>query len=142
MTSQFLLYPHHYFRHMIGIAPYDSETLARSVEAQRQARLGTRISGKRLNSAAAMAPAAPPRTVRDVAELDLSRMSAMQLPDVVRETIAEHIRRRGWQRVFPCPEEPDRYLDLFEVPRAPNVLVARAAAEAASRVLTSERHSS
>jgi hypothetical protein len=31
-----------------------------------------------------------------------------QLPDIVIEAEAEYSRRRGWERVFPCPEDPRR----------------------------------
>lgn len=48
-----------------------------------------------------------------------------QLPDIVIEAEAEYARRRGWQRVFPCPSDPCRYLDLFETPRAANVVLCK-----------------
>jgi hypothetical protein len=79
------------------------------------------------------AAVAAPRTVMEAEALDFGRLPAAQLPDAVRETAAEHRRRGGFQRVLPCPDDPERYGGLFETPRVGNVLVARWAAHAASR---------
>jgi hypothetical protein len=136
---------------MVGVVPWDPQALTDLQDAERQKRLvgvatAPQNSAKAPAAAAAAAvptaaastmaaaavAAAAAHTVREVLALDMSRLTASQLPELVCETIAEHRRRRGWQRVFPCPEEPERYLDLFEVPRAANLLVARAAVQLAS----------
>ena len=49
------------------------------------------------------------------------------LPDVIRETEAEHRRSLGrvYERAFPCAESPSAYHDLFEVQRYNNIIVKR-----------------
>ncbi len=66
------------------------------------------------------------RSVQEAMALELCASAPEALPEVVRETEAEWRRRRRWQPLFPCPEEPRRYLELFETARVSNVLVCRA----------------
>ncbi|GBF87854.1 hypothetical protein Rsub_00566 [Raphidocelis subcapitata] len=125
---------------MVGIVPWEPEALAQQEASQRRERL---LLAARPSSAAGARPApaaAPgavplPRTRRGAEALDVGQLRAEQLPDAVRETIAEHRRRRGWQRVLPCPSDPERYAGLFQTRRAADVLVERAACAAAARVL-------
>lgn len=79
------------------------------------------------------------RTIQDAEAFDFSGLQAAALPEAVRETVAEYRRRGGFQRVVPCPEDPGRYLNLFEAPRVSNVLYARWAAQAAARLVGSAR---
>ena len=39
------------------------------------------------------------------------------LSELVYETMAEETRANQWQRVFPCINDPTRYLDKFEMQR-------------------------
>eukprot|EP00879_Flechtneria_rotunda_P031530 GHRR01034450.1.p2 GENE.GHRR01034450.1~~GHRR01034450.1.p2 ORF type:complete len:111 (+),score=42.24 GHRR01034450.1:24-335(+) len=79
--------------------------------------------------AAAAAAAAAVRTVKDVEHLDLLAVPPCQLPGVIRESEAEYRRccllQKRWQLIFPDPEQPQRYIDLFDAPRVNNALVAR-----------------
>ena len=43
--------------------------------------------------------------------------SKEDLSELVYETMAEEARSNQWQRVFPCLEDPLRYLDKFEMQR-------------------------
>ena len=49
------------------------------------------------------------------------------MPDVIRETEAEHRRCAGrvFERCFPCTERPSMYQSLFEVQRYNNIVVKR-----------------
>ncbi len=58
-------------------------------------------------------------------------LACNELPDLVIETEAEYARRRNWERVFPCPSDPSRYLDLFETPRAASIMVCNYLAQKA-----------
>lgn len=46
--------------------------------------------------------------------------------ELVNETMAEAARSCQWQRVFPCSDEPERYLDKFEMQRSDTKRVCQA----------------
>lgn len=78
-------------------------------------------------------------------DYDFSEVKPEHLPEFIAESEAEYKRRCGWQRVFPCPEAPMRYLDCFETPRLSNLLLCsyynQQAKKAKSRRLKSGRAS-
>ena len=49
-----------------------------------------------------------------------------ELSELVYETIAEEARANQWQRVFPCIQDPLRYLDKFEMQRTDTKHVCQA----------------
>jgi len=46
--------------------------------------------------------------------------------ELVNETMAEAARSYQWQRVFPCCDDPERYLDKFEMQRTDTKRVCQA----------------
>ena len=40
---------------------------------------------------------------------------AEEIQELMRETFAEEARSNQWERMFPCPGDPCRYLDKFEM---------------------------
>ncbi len=46
--------------------------------------------------------------------------------ELVNETMAEAACSYQWQRVFPCSDDPDRYLDKFEMQRTDTKRVCQA----------------
>lgn len=66
-----------------------------------------------------------PRTVQEAERTDFRGIPPHLLPEVVIEAEAEDARRRGWQRVFPCTQQPMKYLELFETPRALSIMLCR-----------------
>lgn len=89
--------------------------------------------------AAAAATTKPVQQVCDIDDLDFGSMAAKDLPDVVVEAEAENERRGSWQRVFPCPEEPLRYLDLFSTNRFNNLLLCKYYAQKAGQLRPEKR---
>ncbi|GFR40319.1 hypothetical protein Agub_g857 [Astrephomene gubernaculifera] len=83
-------------------------------------------------AAAAAAAAVQPRTLQELDTIDFSMLSPAELPDIVLDAEAEMARRGSWQRVFPCEEDPGRYLNLFETPRLNNVLLCKYYAQTGS----------
>ncbi|KAJ9513170.1 hypothetical protein QJQ45_029340 [Haematococcus lacustris] len=66
-----------------------------------------------------------PRTLKEAEDMDFRGLAPQQLPDIVIESEAEFSRRRAWERVFPCPQDPTRYLDLFVTGRASNLMLCK-----------------
>lgn len=66
-----------------------------------------------------------PRTLKEAEDMDFRGLAPQQLPDIVIESEAEFGRRRAWERVFPCPQDPTRYLDLFVTGRASNLMLCK-----------------
>lgn len=50
----------------------------------------------------------------------------VDLSELVYETMAEEARANQWQRVFPCIQDPLRYLDKFEMQRTDTKHVCQA----------------
>ncbi len=46
--------------------------------------------------------------------------------ELLNESMAEAARSHQWQRVFPCLEDPNRYLDKFEMQRTDTKRVCQA----------------
>ncbi|KAL0029059.1 hypothetical protein WJX77_003291 [Trebouxia sp. C0004] len=82
--------------------------------APSQSQLGMRRSADWLPATAASAAAASASGVPD------------NVVELVRETIAEAARSHQWQRVFPCSNDPERYLDKFEMQRTDTKHVCQA----------------
>ncbi|GIL87357.1 hypothetical protein Vretimale_1604 [Volvox reticuliferus] len=66
-----------------------------------------------------------PKSLHELDAIEFTTLSPAELPDVVLEAEAEMARRGSWQRVFPCEDEPTRYLNLFETPRLNNLLLCK-----------------
>jgi hypothetical protein len=138
---------------MVGLTPFDAHAMEQEQERQRKERLqglpsgaggsgsrgggggsrseqggGAKAALARCNSAQ-MGAAPSIRSVQEAQAMKFEAVAAAErLPDVVRETVAEAARRRGWQPVLPCPQQPSRYdmlLGLFSTQRMNNVLVRR-----------------
>lgn len=58
-------------------------------------------------------------------EMEFTGVLPDELPEVIREAEAEYGRRGRYHRVFPVPEDPCRYLDLFDAPRYDTTIVCR-----------------
>ena len=104
---------------MVGVVPFDLEALKAEVEARKQARLTGLPTGR---EAPQQHQVAMPKTVKEAEEMDFTSISQDRLPDIIIEMEAEYERRRGWERAFPCVEDPLKYLDLFETPRTSNTM--------------------
>ncbi|GLC44290.1 Tubulin polyglutamylase ttll5 [Pleodorina starrii] len=91
-----------------------------SLGAQQSFGLSSSISGSTSGSGVVQ-----PKSLHELYSIDLSALSPAELPEVVLEAEAELARKGSWQRVFPCEEEPTRYLNLFETPRLNNVLLCK-----------------
>ena len=52
--------------------------------------------------------------------------STEDLSELVHETMVEEARSNQWHRLFPCLEDPMRYLDKFEVQRTDTKYVCQA----------------
>ncbi|KXZ45141.1 TTL8 protein [Gonium pectorale] len=128
--------------HMIGPVPYDVEVYEKTAEAKRQARLtglpmaaggGGKAGGgggagdddPPGTSGGGFGGVVAPRTLQELDGVDFTDLAPGQLPDIVLEAEAEMARRGSWQRVFPCEEDPGRYLNLFETPRLNNMLLCK-----------------
>jgi len=115
--------------HLVGPVPYSREVYEEAAGLARQARLTgllPRCSGPMGEHLAAMAAAkaATPLKELPTADYDWGAVRPEALPDIVAEAEAEYSRRRGWHRAFPAPDDPDRYLSLFETPRQSSLLQA------------------
>lgn len=104
---------------MVGVVPFDLNEYRMEVEARKQARLTGLPSGR---EALNQYQVAMPKTVKEAEDMDFASISQDRLPDVIVEMEAEYQRKGGWERVFPCVEDPLRYLDLFETPRTSNTM--------------------
>ena len=65
------------------------------------------------------------RDVREADRANYAHTPLEKLPHVVREYEAEYQRRKDWEQVFPCREDPTRYHEFFDVQRYDNILVKR-----------------
>jgi len=115
--------------HMVGPVPYNKDVYEEAAGLARQARLTglmPRCAGPMAEhlAAAAAAKAATPLKELPTAEYNWGAVRPEALPDIVAEAEAEYARRRAWHRAFPLPDDPDRYLGLFETPRQSSLLLA------------------
>ena len=101
---------------LVGVIPFDLNEYKAEVEARKQARL-TGLGREVMQYQMAM-----PKTVKEAEEVNFSGITPDRLPDIIVEMEAEYERMGGWERVFPCVEDPMRYLDLFETARTTNTL--------------------
>ncbi|KAK9805688.1 hypothetical protein WJX72_012081 [[Myrmecia] bisecta] len=102
--------------HMIGVEPYDRSEEKRA-DKEREI---LRLTGL---GQAASPPKPAKRSISDAANFTLSPFTPAEiLPEVIRVMEAEQSRCGPWQRIFPCTEQPQRYLDMFETPRYNNIL--------------------
>lgn len=62
-----------------------------------------------------------------------------ELAELLKETMAEEARANQWQRVFPCIEDPLRYLDKFEMQRTDTKQVCQALKDWHSKSSTSSQ---
>jgi hypothetical protein len=101
---------------LIGLTPYDREVFEREEEAKRHARLtGLGEQESRVRH----------RDVRDAQDAVFRGLAPEELPEIVREAEAELGRKGRFHRVFPVPEDPSRFLDLFDAPRYNTTLICR-----------------
>ncbi|QDZ21058.1 tubulin polyglutamylase TTLL4 [Chloropicon primus] len=104
--------------HIVGFAPVDKKKHERGVQASRQNRL-TGIGLQKMS--------ATHRDTNQAQTMVFDGVKESHLPDVVRETEAEHRRSvdRVFERAFPCSARPSAYHSLFEVQRYNNIVVKR-----------------
>ncbi|EFJ39822.1 hypothetical protein VOLCADRAFT_108470 [Volvox carteri f. nagariensis] len=66
-----------------------------------------------------------PKSLHELDSIDFTALNPAELPEVVLEAEAEMARKGSWERVFPCEEDPARYLNLFETPRLNNIMLCK-----------------